>query len=190
MLIVSLTKRGWYTGNLSHLEWWSMQTSTVMRTLHENVRRKRPQKWQNQNLIIHHDNALGHRSFKVSEFLVKNNITVIPHPPYSPDLAPCDFFPFPKLKLRMKGRRFDTIKDSRGIAVGIWNNSKKGLQGMLPSMAETLGPLYLCKRGVLWRWWRNLTSKVSKLLFISTVLEVLDTPLYFHSLEYRYPWYF
>ena len=49
---------------------------------------------------------------------------------------------------------------------------------MLPSMAETLGPLYSCKRGVLWRRWRNLTSKVSKLLFTSTVLELLDTPLY------------
>ena len=81
----------------------------VLRRLRENVRRKRPQKWQIQNLIIHHDNAPAHRSFKVSQFLAKNNMTVIPHPPYSPDLAPCDFFLFPKLKLQMKGRRFDTI---------------------------------------------------------------------------------
>ena len=83
----------------------------VLRRLRENVRRKRPQKWQNQNLIIHHDNALAHRSFKVSQFLAKNNMTVIPHPPYSPDLAPCNFFLFPKLKLQMKGRRFDTIEE-------------------------------------------------------------------------------
>ena len=100
------------------------------------------------------------RSFKVSQFLAKNNMTVMPHPPYSPDLAPCDFFLFPKLQLRMKGRR-----DSRGIAAGTWHTSKKGLPGMLPNMAETLGPLYVCKRGVLWRWWRNLTSKISKLIF-------------------------
>ena len=83
----------------------------VLRRLRENVRRKRPKKWQNQNVIIHHDNAQAHRSFKVSQFLAKNNMTVIPHPPYSPDLAPCDFFLFPKLKLRMKGRRFDTIEE-------------------------------------------------------------------------------
>jgi len=63
----------------------------VLRRLCENVRRKRPQKWRNQNLINHHDNAPAHRSFKVSQFLVKNNMKVIPHPPYSPDLAPCDF---------------------------------------------------------------------------------------------------
>ena len=51
----------------------------VLRRLRENVRRKRPQKWQNQNLIIHQDNAPAHRSFKVSQFLAKNNMTVIPH---------------------------------------------------------------------------------------------------------------
>jgi len=38
-------------------------------------------------------------------------MTAIPQPPYSSDLAPCDFFLFPKLKLRMKGRTFDTIKE-------------------------------------------------------------------------------
>jgi len=83
----------------------------VLRRLRENVRRKRPQKWQNQNLINHHGNAPAHKSFKVSQFLAKNNMTVIPHPPYSPDLAPCDFFLFPKLKLRTKGRRFDTTEE-------------------------------------------------------------------------------
>jgi len=46
--------------------------------------------------------------FKLSQFLAKNNMTVIPNPPYSFDLSPCGFFLFPKLKLRIKGRRFDT----------------------------------------------------------------------------------
>jgi hypothetical protein len=36
---------------------------------------------------------------------------MFPHPPYSPDLDPCDFFLFPKLKRRMKGRSFDTIEE-------------------------------------------------------------------------------
>jgi len=53
----------------------------VLRRLRENVRRRRPQKWQNQNLIIHHDNAPAHRSFNVSQFLAKNNMTVIPQSP-------------------------------------------------------------------------------------------------------------
>jgi len=83
----------------------------VLRTLYENAQRKRPQKWVNQNHITHHDNAPAHRSFKFPQFLAKNNMTVIPHPPYSPDLAHCDFFLLPKLKLRMTGRRFDIIEE-------------------------------------------------------------------------------
>ena len=51
----------------------------VLRRLRENVRHKRPQKWWNHNLIIHHNNAPAHRSFKVSQFLAKNNMTVISH---------------------------------------------------------------------------------------------------------------
>ena len=45
------------------------------------------------------------------QFLEKNKIAVIPHPPYSPDLAPCDFFLFRKMKLKLKGRRFDIIEE-------------------------------------------------------------------------------
>ena len=81
----------------------------VLRRLRENVRRKRPQKLQNQKLIIHHDNAPAHRSFKVSLFFGQEQHAN--GPPYSPDRTPCDFFFFPKLKLRMKGRRFNNIEE-------------------------------------------------------------------------------
>jgi hypothetical protein len=46
-----------------------------------------------------------------TQFLAKHKMAVIPHPPYSPDLAPCDFFLFPKMKLKLKGRRFDAIEE-------------------------------------------------------------------------------
>jgi hypothetical protein len=38
-------------------------------------------------------------------------MAVIHHPPYSIDLAPCEFFLFPKIKLKLKGRRFDNIEE-------------------------------------------------------------------------------
>jgi hypothetical protein len=38
-------------------------------------------------------------------------MAVIPHPSYCPDLAPCDFFLFPKTKLKLKGRRVDAIDE-------------------------------------------------------------------------------
>jgi transposase len=41
----------------------------------------------------------------------------VPHPPYSPDLAPADFFLFPKLKSTLKGRRFQTIEEIQENAI-------------------------------------------------------------------------
>jgi histone-lysine N-methyltransferase SETMAR len=59
---------------------------------------------------LHHDNAPSHTSVLTQQFLAKYKKAVIPHPPYSPDLTPCDF-PFPEMKLKMKGRRFGTIEE-------------------------------------------------------------------------------
>jgi len=39
------------------------------------------------------------------------SIITLPHPPYSPDLAPCDFLLFPKMKLQLKGCRFDRVEE-------------------------------------------------------------------------------
>ena len=41
--------------------------------------------------LLHHDNAPAHTALLTRRFLTNNNMTVVPHPPYSPDLAPCDF---------------------------------------------------------------------------------------------------
>jgi hypothetical protein len=43
--------------------------------------------------------------------MTSKNITVITPPPYSPDLTPCDFFPFLKVKLWLKMCRFDTTEE-------------------------------------------------------------------------------
>jgi len=44
-------------------------------------------------------------------FLTKHEATIVPQPPYSPDLAPTDLFLFPKLKSSLKGRRFQTVEE-------------------------------------------------------------------------------
>jgi len=83
----------------------------VMKRLREGIRRKRPDKVKKNNSFLHHDIAPAHTSLVVRHFLTSKNITVISHPLYSPDLTPCDFFVFPKMKLRLKGRRFDTTEE-------------------------------------------------------------------------------
>ncbi|UYV61965.1 hypothetical protein LAZ67_1007210 [Cordylochernes scorpioides] len=83
----------------------------VMRNLREAIRQKRPDLCKNKNWLLHHDNAPAHTSLLVRDLLAKNNTLMMPQPPYSPDLAPCDFFLFPKLKRPIKGRRYATLDE-------------------------------------------------------------------------------
>jgi len=83
----------------------------VLRRLREKVRRPSPLLWREQTWLLHHDNAPSHTAVLTHQFLAKNKMAVIPHPLYYPDLAPCGFFLFPKMKLKLKGRRFDTIEE-------------------------------------------------------------------------------
>jgi transposase len=62
--------------------------------------------------ILHHDSAPAHTTLFVREFLASKQITVLEHPPYSPDLAPSDFFLFLKIKEILKGRHFDDIRSN------------------------------------------------------------------------------
>ena len=87
--------------------------------LREAIQKKRPDLWKNDSWLLHHDNAPAHTSLLVREFLAKNNTVTMPQPPYSPDMAPCDFFLFPKIKRTLKGRRFTAIDD---IKAHRWKN--------------------------------------------------------------------
>ena len=60
----------------------------ILKRLHENVRRKRPELFANNSWIFYHDNAPVHMALSVREFLATKQITVLEHPAYSPDLAP------------------------------------------------------------------------------------------------------
>ena len=61
--------------------------------------------------MLHHDHAPSHASLLIRSYLAKHQTSVVPHPPYSPDLAPAAFFLFPKLKTTLKGRRFQTMEE-------------------------------------------------------------------------------
>jgi histone-lysine N-methyltransferase SETMAR len=82
----------------------------VLARLREIDSRRRPELWPD-DWIMHHDNALPHDALAVWEFLAKKSIMKLDHPPYSPDLDPCDFWLFPKLKTAFKGHRFSDTAD-------------------------------------------------------------------------------
>ena len=60
------------------------------------------------NTKLHWDNARPHCAKKTKEKLAEKNIILLPHPAYSPDVAPSDFFLFGYLKDRLQGSQFET----------------------------------------------------------------------------------
>ena len=67
-------------------------------------RQKRPGLFKSGQCHFHQDNAPVHNSIFVTEYLTKVSIRTVPDPPNYPDLAPCDFWLFPKLR----GCRYET----------------------------------------------------------------------------------
>jgi hypothetical protein len=63
------------------------------------------------NWQLHHDNAPAHSSHLIQGFLAKHGIPQVRQAPYSPDMAPCDFWLFQRLKTPLKGCRFASRED-------------------------------------------------------------------------------
>jgi len=110
MLIVSLDIQGivmaeWVPSSQTVNQQYYIEVLTKLRG---SVRRKQPELWRN-GWILHQDNAPAHNALSVKQFLANKNITVLEHPPYSPDLAPCDFCLFLKIKSVLKGTHFVSV---------------------------------------------------------------------------------
>lgn len=79
---------------------------SLLEELVEVIRRKRPGLLRS-GVIFLQDNATPHKGRNVIEFLSRKRWNVLPHSPYSPDLAPSDFFLFKMLKNFLRGRNFE-----------------------------------------------------------------------------------
>ena len=82
----------------------------VLREFREKFRRKRPALFKSAQWHFHQDNAPVHNSILVTDYLTKMGIKTVPYPPYFPDLAPYDFWLFPKLKGNLRDCRYETIE--------------------------------------------------------------------------------
>ena len=68
-------------------------------------------KYEKQQFYIHFDNARSHKAKYIIAFCKANNLSILPHPPYSPDLAPSDFFLFGYLKDKCRGHKFASVNE-------------------------------------------------------------------------------
>ena len=57
--------------------------------------------------------APAHTALSVQQFLTKNSMTPVPHPPYSPDLTLRDFFLFPWMRNVLKGKHFADVEEMK-----------------------------------------------------------------------------
>ena len=88
------------------------QTITAARyvqTLHE-LRRALRDKRPGRNIIILHDNARPHAARLTSEATAKMGWEVLPHPSYSPDLAPSDYHLFGFVNDQLRGQSYETTE--------------------------------------------------------------------------------
>ena len=63
--------------------------------------------------ILHQDHAPSHNTLSVKQLLPGKNIAVLAHSPYLPDLAPYDFFLFPKTKSMLNGTHFVLVEEAK-----------------------------------------------------------------------------
>ena len=81
----------------------------VLKEVRKRFHRKRQALFKSGQWHFYQDNAPVHNSILIIDYLTKMGIKTIPHPPYSPDVAPCDFCLFPKLG----GYCYETIEEMK-----------------------------------------------------------------------------
>ena len=129
----------------------------VLREFRKRFRQKRPALFKLGQWHFHQYNGLVHNSILVTDYLTKMAIKTVPQPSYSPDVAPCDFCLFPKLKEKFRGCHYETIeemkeavtkvidtltqKTSMGPSRSCWNGRTSALQ---PEEITSKGTRVLC----------------------------------------------
>ena len=69
----------------------------------------------------------------VTVYLTKMGIKAVPQPPYSPDLGPCDFWLFPKLR----GCRYETIEEMKEAVTKVIDTfTQEGFHGAFQKLLE------------------------------------------------------
>ena len=81
----------------------------VLREFRTRFRRKMPALFKSAQRYFHQDNASVHNPILVTDYLTKMGINTVPQPPYSPYLASCDYWLFPK----HRHCRYETIEEMK-----------------------------------------------------------------------------
>ena len=78
--------------------------------LDKEIKEKRPELAIREGVIFHQDNARPDTSLVTRKKLLELGWEVMPHPPYSPDLALSDYYLFRSLQNHFNGKKFVSNK--------------------------------------------------------------------------------
>ena len=105
----------------------------VLREFRKRFRQKRLALFKLGQWHFHRNNAPLHNSILITDYLTKMGIKTVPHPPYSPDLAPWDFWLSPKLK----GCRYETIGEMKEAVMKVIDTlTQEDFNGALQKLLE------------------------------------------------------
>ncbi|GFX68646.1 histone-lysine N-methyltransferase SETMAR [Trichonephila clavipes] len=108
-------------------------------TITAELAEKRPH-LQKKKILFHQDNAPSHTSSVAMAKINELVFELLDHPPYSPDLAPSDFFLFPHLKFALGGHRFSSNKEQYSLRKQLfWRERHRVLFLRVTEMGASLG---------------------------------------------------
>ena len=100
--------------------------------------------------LLHHDYASADTAAVTLDFLAAHDVQLVTHPPYSPDLALCDWFLFPSVKKQLKGKQFQNAEDARAFFEGvIFGIPQSTWSGVIDSWFERMVKCVQAKGGFI-----------------------------------------
>jgi len=93
--------------------------------LNNAVEEKRPELTNRKGVVFHHDNAKSHTSLVTRQKLLELGWDVLPHPPYSPGLAPSDYVLFRSLQNSLNGKNFNNDDDVKSYLIQFLANKNQ-----------------------------------------------------------------
>ena len=100
-----------------------------------------------QNAIILHDNARSHTAAAVTDLLRRWKWEILEHPPYSPDMSPCDYDLNAEVKEPLLGTRYNTDELISATGRSIWNINNDGRADGVRRLPNIWQKIMINKRG-------------------------------------------
>ena len=144
-------------------------------------RQKKPALFKSAKWHFHQNNAPVYNSILVTDYLTKMGIKTVPQPPYSPDLAPCDFWLFPQLR----GCRYETIEEMKEAVTKVIDTlTQEDFDGAFQKLLEQYNKLHCSRRRLLRRGLEFHVCTINKSAHTKKVWKLIVYSLYIYIYIY------